>query len=450
MPITSTLSVVEGGSDLDLGHNRRLRALLAPAAWENISRAREAERARDDFIRMRLQKEMAFERALVAAGGALMVGCDPTGDAHTIAGLGDQRNIELLAQAGFTIPQVIRFATLNGAAFEGRDHDIGSVEIGKRADLVLLNGDLMADVNVIERPEIVFKNGVGYNFRGDLRQHRRPSRSALTLMRDTGEQPSWIGARPSNTQIFALMYCGVVGLLIPGLQPLLLGALAEDGRLRASQLGVVATAELLAMGLTAGLAGSFIKASRLKLIAVAAFAALAAIDLATTFVSGDALTLARAFAGAPSGVLVWITIAFIARTPTPERWAGAYVTAQTLCQFVAVAAATALFAPGFNANGALCRACGALCGKHRSCALIAERARAAAGRCNGGFARSARLGGALSVVPVSRGLKRRLGLCRATFASGASPERGGGPSGVGVACLASCGRRSPRRCLQGA
>ena len=163
VPITSTLSVVEGGSDLDLAHNRRLRALLAPVAWENINRAREAERARDDFIRMRLQKEMAFERALVAAGGVLMVGCDPTGDAHTIAGLGDQRNIELLVQAGFTVPQVIRFATLNGAAFEGRDRDIGSVEVGKRADLVLLNGDLTRDLNVIEHPEIVFKNGVGYD-----------------------------------------------------------------------------------------------------------------------------------------------------------------------------------------------------------------------------------------------------------------------------------------------
>ena len=92
-----------------------------------------------------------------------MVGCDHTGDAHTIAGLGDQRNIDLLAQAGFTVPQIIRFATLNGAVFEGLDHDIGSIEVGKRADLVLLNGDLMHDVNVIERPEIVFKNGVGYD-----------------------------------------------------------------------------------------------------------------------------------------------------------------------------------------------------------------------------------------------------------------------------------------------
>ena len=163
VPLTSTLSVVEGGSDLDLNHNPRLRALLAPVAWEKITAARERQRAGDTFIRMRLAKEMAFERAFVAAGGILMLGCDPTGDGHTIAGLGNQRNIELLAQAGFTVPQIIRFATLNGATYLGREREIGSIAVGKRADLVLLNGDLMRDVSVIQRPEIVFKAGVGYD-----------------------------------------------------------------------------------------------------------------------------------------------------------------------------------------------------------------------------------------------------------------------------------------------
>jgi imidazolonepropionase-like amidohydrolase len=161
--LTSTLSVVEGGSDLDLVHNPRLHALLAPVAWDLINHYRDLERARDDLIRMRLHKEMQFERAFVAAGGMLMVGCDPTGDGHTIAGLGDQRNIELLVQAGFSVPQAIHFATMNGATFEGRDRDIGSIEVGKRADLVLLSGDLAHDINAIERPEIVFKNGVGYD-----------------------------------------------------------------------------------------------------------------------------------------------------------------------------------------------------------------------------------------------------------------------------------------------
>lgn len=147
------------------------------------------------------------------------------------------------------------------------------------------------------------------------------------------------------------MLCGVVGLMIPGLQPLLLGALAEEGRVSASQIGVVATAELLAMGLTAGFAGSFLKASRLKLIAIAALIVLAAIDLVTPLARGGLVILARAAAGVPSGILVWITIAFIARTPTPERWAGAYVTAQTLGQFVIAALLTAFVVTHYGADG---------------------------------------------------------------------------------------------------
>jgi imidazolonepropionase-like amidohydrolase len=163
VPITSTLAVVESGSALDLNHNPRLKVLLAPVAWDSITAAREAELKRDELYQSMLRKEMQFERAFVAAGGTLLVGCDPTGDGHTIAGLGDQRNVELLAQAGFTLPEVIHFATLNGAIFEGRGSDIGSIEVGKRADLVLLNGDLTRDINVIERPQIVFRNGIGYD-----------------------------------------------------------------------------------------------------------------------------------------------------------------------------------------------------------------------------------------------------------------------------------------------
>jgi hypothetical protein len=90
--------------------------------------------------------------------------------------------------------------------------------------------------------------------------------------------------------------------------------------------------------------------------------ALALIDALTPFARGDMLIWARAAAGVPSGVLVWITISFIARTPTPERWAGAYVTAQTLAQFLVAAAVSAFVPPhaivdgGFNALALLCGA----------------------------------------------------------------------------------------------
>ncbi|HST37540.1 MAG TPA: amidohydrolase family protein, partial [Allosphingosinicella sp.] len=161
--ITSTLAVLEGGGRPDLEATPHLRALLPPDIWAVQVRRHEAARPAAAFFAMMLRKEMAFERAFVAAGGLLMAGCDPTGDGHVIAGLGDQRNIMLLHEAGFSVPEAIRIATLNGAIFLGRQDRIGSLEAGKQADIVLLDGDLTRDIGVIQHPLIVFRNGIGYD-----------------------------------------------------------------------------------------------------------------------------------------------------------------------------------------------------------------------------------------------------------------------------------------------
>ncbi len=162
-----------------------------------------------------------------------------------------------------------------------------------------------------------------------------------------GEAPvgQWIGPRPSRLQFSAVMFLGVTAIMIAGLQPLLLGTLAHEGRLTANQLGQAATAELLAMGLAAFVSGAVRKPAQLKLIGIAASLILAAIDFATPFVAGDAITLMRGLAGLPSGVLMWITIALIARTPTPERWSGVYLTVQTLAQFVVATILSATIVP---------------------------------------------------------------------------------------------------------
>jgi len=164
--ITSTLAVMEGGlrppMDRD-GLMTRTRMLLVPEAWSKVMTSRANREVTDSFSQKLLEKEMKFEREFVAAGGVLMAGCDPTGDGHTLAGLGDQRNIELLAEAGFTPVEAIHIATQNGATFLGESERIGTVTAGKQADLVLLNGDLAKDITTIERPEVVFKAGVGYD-----------------------------------------------------------------------------------------------------------------------------------------------------------------------------------------------------------------------------------------------------------------------------------------------
>ena len=161
--ITSTLAVLEGGDRPNLEAIPQLRALFPPDIWAIQVRRNAAQRPAAAFFAMMLRKEMAFERAFVAAGGLLIAGADPTGDGHVVAGLGDQRNIELLHEAGFTVPEAIRIATLNGAIFLRRADRIGSLAVGKRADIVLLDGDLMRDIRAITRPIIVFKNGIGYD-----------------------------------------------------------------------------------------------------------------------------------------------------------------------------------------------------------------------------------------------------------------------------------------------
>jgi imidazolonepropionase-like amidohydrolase len=110
-----------------------------------------------------LRNAMAFEKAFADAGGLLAAGVDPTGVGGALPGFGDQRNFELLREAGFTPPQAVQIMTLNGAKILGVADSLGSVERGKVADLVVLQGDLAADPSTIRRPVTVFKAGVGYD-----------------------------------------------------------------------------------------------------------------------------------------------------------------------------------------------------------------------------------------------------------------------------------------------
>lgn len=108
-------------------------------------------------------EEMEFERAFVKAGGLLLAGLDPTGMGGVVAGFGDQREVELLVEAGFSPLDAIHIATYNGAQYLGELNRIGTITAGKQADLVAIKGDPSAKIEDIENVEIVFKNGVGYD-----------------------------------------------------------------------------------------------------------------------------------------------------------------------------------------------------------------------------------------------------------------------------------------------
>ena len=110
------------------------------------------------------KKEMEFEHAFVQAGGLLLAGLDPTGMGGVIAGFGDQREVELLVEAGFTPVEAIHIATANGAQYLGELDRIGTIAVGKQADLVVIKGDPSKKIEDIENVETVFKDGSRVRF----------------------------------------------------------------------------------------------------------------------------------------------------------------------------------------------------------------------------------------------------------------------------------------------
>ena len=106
---------------------------------------------------------MALEVKFFRAGGRLVVGTDPTGYGGCMAGYGNWRAIELLVEAGLTSVEAIQVATFNGASLLGIDGVTGSIEAGKTADLIVVNGDPSKNISDLRMAEIVFKDGTGYD-----------------------------------------------------------------------------------------------------------------------------------------------------------------------------------------------------------------------------------------------------------------------------------------------
>jgi len=169
--VTSTLPVFEAAfAPLTQTGVGAASALLNPRVLNVMStdaRVRYLQaRARvpsDGSFATLFHKDTEFERAFVAAGGLLMAGLDPTGNGGIVAGFGDLREVELLVEGGFTPLEAIKIATWNGAKFLGEDARIGSISTGKQADLMVVKGNPAANISEIEKVEIVFKDGVGYD-----------------------------------------------------------------------------------------------------------------------------------------------------------------------------------------------------------------------------------------------------------------------------------------------
>ncbi len=163
--ITSTLVVFEDMTPTRPRLDEAQRALLNESALQSydfihrlIDAAPEGRRGTESFT-----KNLRLERMFAEAGGLLLAGTDPTGAGGALPGFASIRQIQLLVEAGFSFEQAVRIGTLNGAIYLRRDREVGSIAAGKRADLILVDGDPVRDPAALGRIETVFKAGIGYD-----------------------------------------------------------------------------------------------------------------------------------------------------------------------------------------------------------------------------------------------------------------------------------------------
>jgi Amidohydrolase family len=160
--VTSTLPVFEASVPGRPKLQRRTLDAMSAESAQSYLTAR-ANVPLDSPMTALLRKEMDFEVAFVKAGGLLLAGPDPTGNGGVLPGFGDQRELELLVEAGFTPVEAIKIATENGAVYLGQQDRIGTLFPGKQADLVVIKGDPSKSIDEIENVETVFKAGIGYD-----------------------------------------------------------------------------------------------------------------------------------------------------------------------------------------------------------------------------------------------------------------------------------------------
>ncbi len=160
VPMVSTLTIGEGYSRL-VEHPEFLDQPLYRAVYDADAIERLKTTVRDQYAArawttwMKVMTPVAQEnlRKIVAAGGVIVLGSDQSAGPQT------HRELELMVEGGIPALEAIRIGTLNAAIFMGRERDMGSIEVGKLADMVLLAADPLADISNAASIEIVIKGG---------------------------------------------------------------------------------------------------------------------------------------------------------------------------------------------------------------------------------------------------------------------------------------------------
>ena len=153
--------------DIDLSHDPLTK--YAPRSWKDhtwpmfvsdIKKDMDTDPlpVRKKFVQMELDMTLAMFRA----GVPFMAGTDTAAGVHIFPGFSLHQELVLFQQAGLTPMQALQTATLNPAKFMGRTADLGTVEKGKLADLVVVRGDPLGDISALSdtaKIALVIKDG---------------------------------------------------------------------------------------------------------------------------------------------------------------------------------------------------------------------------------------------------------------------------------------------------
>jgi MFS transporter, DHA1 family, inner membrane transport protein len=169
-------------------------------------------------------------------------------------------------------------------------------------------------------------------------------------MTDKPVLDQWIGKAPSSVQIGAALGVSIMGGLMASILPILLGGLTDTARLTTVQIGQAGTAELLANGLVAGLAGAYLPHRNLRQIGTLAGILLVLANLATMMTSGWHIIIARGVSGVGCGLCLWILTGLLVRSRNAARWVGIYVVLLSLSALGLSTLYTNFLIPSYGIN----------------------------------------------------------------------------------------------------
>ena len=165
-----TLVWEQGGNLLDVTNFAKdTRAKYVPASWIDKTWRRFTSElvqgyGSDDLATRRkfIQKELEMVQLLHKAGVPFLAGTDTPPGVYIFPGFSLHEELQRFVAAGFSPLEALQTATLNPARFFGVDNELGTVEKGKLADLVLLNANPLEDIANTQKIAAVLVEGHFY------------------------------------------------------------------------------------------------------------------------------------------------------------------------------------------------------------------------------------------------------------------------------------------------